>query len=187
MKKYVLVIVVAAAVALVWLFTRMSKEVVSEVMILNAEAKEGTALVVYHPGLTGFHEKATHAFAEGLVSSGWRVEITTASSQAPSDLSSYDLVVLGGPTYQGGPARPVQNYVERLGDLGGKRTVAIVSGLGRTEGSVAVMEGLVRQANGELVKSLPIWAAASNEEMYGIGDPVEIMRRAGAEIALPAR
>ena len=185
--KYVLVLVVAAAVALGWLLYRTGKEVVSEIMILSAEAKGGTALVVYHPGLSGFHEKATRAFAEGLVSSGWRVEITTASSQAPADMSNYDLVVLGGPTYQWGPARSVQDYIRRLGDLDGKRTVTIVSGMGSTGRSVAVMERLVREVNGNLVKSLPIWTLAPNEEVYGISDPVEIMRRAGAEIALPAR
>ena len=113
--------------------------------------------------------------------------MTTASSQAPTDLGSYDLLVLGSPTYASGPAKPFRSYLEGVGDLGGQRAVIIISGAGRTDESVAVAEELVRNANGELVRSLPIWTMAPNEERYGISDPVEIMRQAAMEISLPGQ
>jgi len=184
---YLIVAVVLLAVVGVGLLYKANRAVVSEIEILNAGAAGGTALVIYHPGLSSFQEKVNRAFADGLVSAGWRVELTTASSQTPTDLGSYDLLVLGSPTYAFGPAKPFRSYLEAVGDLGGKRTVIIVSGLGRTDGSVAIAEELVGKANASLVKSLPIWTAAPNEEMYGISDPAEIMRQAAMEISLPGQ
>jgi hypothetical protein len=167
------------------LISWVNAEVVSELEVLNPGGTVGTALVVYHPGKSDFQKKASVAFAEGLVSNGWRVEITTASSQAPTDLSGYDLLVLGAPTYDWRPAKRIQQYVKGLGDLAGQRTITIISGLGYTELSGPAMEKLVREANGDLVKSLILWTAAPNEEMYGLSDAVEIMHRAAMEIPLP--
>ena len=108
----VLIVVLAVlAAALVLSYLWLSIEVKSEVEVRNLEGDAGTALLVYHPGKSDFQEKVTYAFAEGLVSNGWRVELTTASAQAPTDLSSYDLLALGGPTYWFAPARPVRRYL----------------------------------------------------------------------------
>lgn len=171
----------------VLLISWLNAQVVSDVEVLNPSGDKGTALVVYHPGKSEFQERANKAFAEGLVSNGWRVEITTASSQAPTDLSSYDLLVFGAPTYDWFPARRIQHYLRGLGDLGGHRTVIVISGLGYTNLSVSTMEKLVQEANGDLVKSLPLWTAAPNEEMYGRNDVGEIMRQAAKEIPLPEK
>jgi len=187
MMTYLIVAVALLAVVSVGLLNKANRAVISEIRVLNAEATIGTALVVYHPGVTSFQKRVNRAFADGLASAGWRVEMTTASSQAPTELGSYDLLVLGSPTYGFGPAKPFRSYLEAVGDLGGKRTVIIVSGLGRTDESVAIAEELVGKANADLVKSLPIWTAAPNKEMYDIGDPVEIMRRAAMEISLPGQ
>ena len=85
----------------IWYWYRVSKEVVSQVEVLNPGGERGTALLVYHTGRRGFLHSVIQAFAGGLVSAGWRVEITTASQQAPTDLSGYDLLVLGGPPTSG--------------------------------------------------------------------------------------
>ena len=76
-----------------------NKAVVSEIKKLNPEGTAGTAFVVYHAGKSNFQQTVISAFVEGLVSNGWRVELTTASDQTPTDLSACDLLVLGGPTY----------------------------------------------------------------------------------------
>ena len=60
------------------------------------------ALVVYQQGLSSGPKDAAYAFAAGLESGGWRVEVTSASLEAPSDLSDYKLLVL--PTESMGPA-----------------------------------------------------------------------------------
>ena len=183
--RIILAVVVVGIGGAFLLMRKMSSEVVSDLKVSNPAGEEGVALVIHHPGISDFQRQMNYAFTDGLVSNGWRVEITTASSQAPTDLSGYDLLVLGGPVYAGAVAQPVVSYLSGLGDLGGKRTVLIISGAGKTDEAVSVMEKLVQDANGDLVKSLPIWTQAPNEEMYGISDPEEIMRQAGTEISLP--
>ena len=178
------VVILAAGMALLHFVT--SQDVASGVKVLNRGGGQGTALVVYHPGVTDFHETVTSAFADGLVSNGWRVEMTTASSRAPTDLSSYDLLVLGGPTYFWTPNRPIRSYLSRLGDLGGKPTAIIITALGMGERSISTMEQLVLAANGNLVTSLLLYSLAPNEETYGISDPEEIASQV-AEAITPRR
>jgi hypothetical protein len=115
------------------------------------------------------------------------VEITTASLQAPNDLSGYDLLVLGGPTYFWRPARPITRYVRRLGDLAGKPAVTITTGFGATGRSKSILEGLVQEASGKLVNSLSFFKLRPNDEE----DPrpnrevaMEMATRAGAAISV---
>ena len=179
----IVLVVLAAAGALSYLW--LNKEMVSEVEVRNPEGDAGTALVVYHPGKSDFQEKVTYAFAEGLASNGWRVEITTASAQAPTDFSGYDLLVLGGPTYWFTPSRPIQRYLSRLGDLGGQPTVTIITAMGAGGRSISIMDQDVQEANGDLVKSLILYTIRPNEDLYGINDAVEIATQAAKEISLP--
>ncbi len=160
-------------------------EVVSEVETLNPGGTAGTALVVYHPGRSGFPKSVNRAFAEGLVSNGWRVDITTASSQAPTNLSDYDLLVLGSPTYDWEPSRRIQRYLEALGDLGGQPTVVIISAAGTTTQSLPMMENLVREANGSLVASYAVWTITPNKFQYGTNDAMEAMRQEAQKIPPP--
>ena len=186
----VLLILAGTVAAVIWYRHRISQEVASQVEVLNPAGDRGTALVVYHPGRRHFLQKVTSAFAEGLVSSGWRVDSTTASSQAPTDLSSYDLLVLGGQTYFWSPVRPIRDYASRLGDLGGKPTAIIITGFGATGRSMSIMESLVQEASGDLVNSLSLTTLKPNDEK----DPrpneevaVEMATRAGRDIPLPGQ
>jgi hypothetical protein len=165
------------------LLSYMNHEVVSEVKTLNPQGT-ARALVVYHPGRSELQERANVAFAEGLAANGWRVDLTTASRQAPTDLSGYDLLVLGTPTYDWAPSGRILRYLKSLGDLQGQRTVLIVSAMRMTEQALPALEKRVRRANGEVVKSLPLWTNG-NERMYGIGSPEEIMRQKAGEIPMP--
>jgi uncharacterized membrane protein YukC len=74
----------------------INREIVSEIDVVNADGDE-TTLIVYQPGLSSLPTDVSYAFADGLASNGWRVEITTASPEAPSDFSKYRLLVLGYP------------------------------------------------------------------------------------------
>jgi hypothetical protein len=74
------------------------------------------------------------------------------------------LLVLGGATYGFKPNQPIQTYVRRLGDLGGKPTVTIITALGMGERSSLIMEQLVRQANGNLVQALVLYKARPNDD-----------------------
>jgi hypothetical protein len=184
---------VAAVVTLVALFgawqglldAMANAEVVSDVEVLNPNGSAGTALLTYHPGKSSYQEMITQAFSEGLASNGWRVEIATASKEAPTDLSGYDLLVLSAPTYDWVPAKPIQRYLRQLGDLRGQPTVVIISAAGTTSVSLPMMEDLVREANGDLVASYALWTMVPNQKAYGINDPEEIMRREATAIPVP--
>lgn len=165
----------------------VNAEVLSDVDVLNPNGSSGTALLVYHPGKSGYQEMLVEAFSEGLVSNEWRVEVTTASQEAPTNLSGYDLLVLSAPTYDWVPAKPIQHYLEQLGDLGGKPTVVILSAAGKTTLSLPMMEDLVTEANGDLVASHALWTLVPNRLTYGIDDPEEIMRREAKAIPIPGK
>ncbi|MCP4405998.1 MAG: hypothetical protein GY801_52985 [bacterium] len=161
----VVLIAVAAAIAVGGtVHYGRNKEVVSEVETLNTGGDVGTAFVVYHAGKSDFQQKVISGFAEGLVSSGWRVELTTASEQTATNLSAYDLLVLGGPTYTFMPNKPIQRYLKRVGDLGGRRTATILTAMGAGRRSNSIMERLVRQANGNLVTSLLLYKLRPNDD-----------------------
>lgn len=184
----VVVIIAGITAWVIWYWYRVSQEAPSEFEVLNPAVKGGTALMVYHPGRRGFCYAVIHTFAQGLVSSGWRVHIATASSQAPTDVGSYDFLVFGGPTYMWSPARPIKRYLSSLGDLQRKPTEIIVTGFGATSRAISIMEKLVREANGQLVRSLSLTTLRPND----VQDPrpnrevaLEMARRAGQEVPLP--
>jgi len=187
---WIVFLVFLAAVGIgsyIWL----NKEVLSEVEVQNPAGNAGTALVVYHPGRGSFHRRVISGFVEGLVSGRWRVEIATASPQAPSDLSGYDLLVLGSPTYWFTPSWPVRRYLRRLGDLGGQRTTTVVTGMGAGGRSSALLEKQVREAGGTLVRtSLLYWMRPNDDDNYVDTEQnkalaVETAIQAAREIPLP--
>jgi len=177
------VLIALAVLSYLWL----NKEVASDTQVVNSEGSAGTALVVYHPGRFGFGQRVRSAFVQGLVANGWRVEVTTASTQAPTDLSAYDLLVICGPTYGFAPSRPLLSYLRRLGDMGGKPVATIVTAIGAGERSNHTMRQAVDTANGKLVASLLLYTIRPNEDLYGINDAEEIATSAAKEIQLPQR
>ena len=187
----IMVAAVAAVVVLSQLW--VGREVVSEIEVRNPSGEVGTALVVYHPGKTDFHERVTSGFADGLVSNGWRVEVTTASSRAPGDLARYDLLVVGGPTYGSMPGLPIRRYVSRLGDLGGMHAVTIVTAAGSGERASSAIQEQVLEANGELVDALQLnWLRPNDDDNYvdtaqNRALAVELATHAAKQIAPPAK
>jgi hypothetical protein len=153
----------------------LSREVVSEIEVMNADGSK-TALVVYQPGFSSFPRDASYAFAEGLSSSGWRVEITTASSEAPSDLSNYSLLTLAYPVYGGTPGTAIVKYVNRFSNFYGIETV-IIALQGGDEPSLTIdaVKQQVQAANGSFLKGLSL--------STGDSAATESARQAGSDIA----
>jgi hypothetical protein len=94
------------------------------------------------------------------------VEITTASPEAPSDLSNYSLLVLAFPIYGGDPGAAAVRYVDRPGDLHGIRTVIVDIG--------SSLENIIKQKveaeNGTVIETL-------------VADGATGIRQAGSQIA----
>lgn len=188
-------IIVLGVLAVVWAssYLWLNAEIVSGIEVRNPAGDVGAALVVDHPGRGSFHVCVVSGFVEGLVSGGWRVEMTTASGQALTDLSGYDLLVLGSPTYWFTPSWPIRRYLDRLGDLGGQPTVIIITGMGAGERSASVIEKWVREANGEMVSGLLYYRMRPNDDDNYVNISqnkalaVEMAAQAARELSLPAR
>jgi hypothetical protein len=152
----------------------LSREVVSEIEVINANGSK-TALVVYQPGFSSFPRDASYAFAEGLASSGWRVEMTTASSEAPSDLSNYSLLTLAYPVYGGTSGTAIVSYVNRISNFYGIETV-IIALQGGDEPSLTIdtVKQQVQAANGTFLKGLSL--------STGDSSATESARQAGSDI-----
>lgn len=167
-KRIVLVtfltLIVVGAVLTVYALLSINKDVVSPIVVINSGGVK-TALVVYQPGLTSAPKDNSYAFADGLASSGWRVEITTASSEAPSDLSNYSLLVLAFPIYGGGPGAAAIRYVDRLGNLQRIHTVII-----DVPASENIMKKKVEAKNGTVIETL-------------VADGATNIQQAGSQIA----
>jgi hypothetical protein len=179
-KKIVLLAVIAFVIVVAgvsgFIFFKFNSDYVSGIEVLNADGSE-TALIIYHPGLSSFMKDVTYAFADGLVENGWRVEITTASSQAPTDLSDYSLLALGSPVYGGTPSPTIKRHLERVGDLNGIDTVLLVTSGGSDGGAEASMQQTVEEHGGTVEEVLSLFNAAPND-----GDPLDLAEQAGREI-----
>ena len=173
----VLFVVIAALIAFLFLMVvpNINKDVVSGIDVVNPDGSK-TALILYQPGYTGFPKDVSYAFADGLASRGWRVEITTASSQTPSDLSKYSLLVLGFPVYAGHPENAIVRYLNRTGNLNGIDTMILAAdGLNSPDISIDAMKQKVQAANGTIYDSLALWNWNFSAK--------DIARQAGSKIA----
>ena len=141
------------------------REVSTETEVLNAQGAK-TALVIYHPGLTDFAKNITYTYAEALASSGWRVEIATASPQAPTDLSKYSLLVIGWAIYDFNPAPTITNHIHRIGNLNGINTTIIIMGGGIDPFNVKdSMTKIVQDANGTVLQTITSLRSQRNMDL----------------------
>lgn len=175
---FLLLVFVALAATFGYVMWRISSDVSRDPVVLNGDA-EPRALVVYHPGLSDFQLRVTHAFAEGLAEVGWSVEVHTAGSKAPTLLDGYGIIALGSPTYGGAPAESVPRYLSRVGGLDGVDVAIIATGAGGP--AVDAMTAMVEGEGGVVVLALGLNTMFSPSG--GEVDPVEAAREAGASIA----
>jgi flavorubredoxin len=177
----VLVFVKAVVGVVGAIFFKINSDFTSKTDVLNPEGTK-TSLVIYHPGLASFQLDTTYAFADGLAENGWKVEITTPISEAPTDLSGYSLLVLGSPVYADAPAPTIQRHLERIGDLNGLDTVLFVTSGGSECGAEATLKQAVEDHDGIVVLVLSIYTNTSND-----GDPLTIAEQAGRDIIIAKR
>jgi len=130
-----------------------SVEIVRDLEVQNPDGTTGTVFVVFRPGLTGFNEGVVNDFVRGLVDSDWRVEVTTSSSETPTNVTAYDLIVLGSPTNGAKPHASMLEYLTRV-DFLGKPVVLILTsgGLGGT--GLDYFRNVTIDANGVVLTTL---------------------------------
>jgi len=76
------------------------------------------SLVVYYSE-TGNTEKVAKAIARAVAGDVKRVEETK-----PDELVDYDLIFIGTPVHGSGPAKKIENFLDELPQLSGKKAVA---------------------------------------------------------------
>jgi hypothetical protein len=177
----VLVIIVVLASLLAYVMNATNTDIVTGLVVKNPDGSK-TAIVLYHPGLSSFAHDVSYAFADGLASNGWRVEIATPSTQAPTDTSKYDLLVLVASTYGRQPDSPTMRHLKRMGDLQGINTVIMTlsGGMGGDESTTKALEEAVSSGSGIIIKRLSM-KKAPNE---GNKSVTELAEQAGSEITL---
>ena len=155
LQRNILVVAAAVLVSLLaagaWVWWAASREVVTGITTLSTTGTTGRALIVYHPGLSDFPDRITTAFAGGMASAGWRVDRTTASRRAPTDLSGYDLVVLSSPVYANAAAPPLTHYLDRLGDLRGRPVVLVFTAAGDASPALEISTTQAQAHHGRVV------------------------------------
>lgn len=141
------------------------------------------ALIVHHPGRSELQTRLQRTLAEVLASKGWQVELATAYEGNVVDMEAFDLLVLGAPTYNFRPARPLVDYLHCLKRLGGKPTLLVLTGGGMTEPAMSMLRRETERKGGRIVSVVEIWTGRPNAERHGIDDPQEIMRMTASAVA----
>jgi len=78
----------------------------------NTQGKR--ALIVYQPSITQSTNKVVDSIANGLKNQGINVDINYAGSHIGKDLSHYDIVIYGSPSYAGSPLAIVNETIENV-------------------------------------------------------------------------
>jgi flavorubredoxin len=82
---------------------------------LNATgASIGRALVVYSPGLSGAAKQAATIVADNLQAKNYTVVLAGVRSRIASNMSSYDIIIAGGPMYFGKVSSSIDEYLKTL-------------------------------------------------------------------------
>ena len=133
------------------------REIVRDVEVQNPDGATGTAFVVFRPGVTSFNEEIVNQFVRGLIDSDWRVEVTTTSSQTPTNVTGYDLIVLGAPVNGAQPHQSMQAYLARA-DFDDKPVVLILTSGGEDASApLDIFRNATINANGIINSELHYW------------------------------
>lgn len=168
MLAVLFVMVVLLGGALGWLSWQVGQETVTPLATLNETGEAGRALTVLSPGMSPFPERVMTAFNAGLAESDWRIDHTTASAEATVAFGEYDLIVLVSPIYGSQVAPPLLNYVDRVGDFGGKPVVAVVTAGGDPKESLANTQKLIADHGGAVAGlfGYAVWEPNDPENRY---------------------
>ncbi|MCX6656455.1 MAG: hypothetical protein NTY03_15245 [Candidatus Bathyarchaeota archaeon] len=172
--KVLLIIIVILGVTIGVIGWKINLETVTQLKTINPTSSEPKVIVVYSPGLSDFHQRMVDSFTSGLVASNWSVDIVTASSQAPIDLTSYSLLVIGGPLYGGQPSKPIQDYMARLTDLKGLRVYTLLTTAGNPRDADQIMTTWITIHGGVEAGKLTLFTMAPNTPYDGTSDPAII-------------
>jgi flavodoxin len=74
----------------------------------------GQAIIIYDPGLSGQAKDVATKIGYNLQDHGYNVVLAGVKSSAAQNLTTYDLIIIGGPIYMGKAAPTIQAYLKTL-------------------------------------------------------------------------
>jgi len=114
------------------------------------------ALIIYHPGATGYTEEAAYAIGKALQAKGWEVHLDRANSKAISDLSDFNLLCVGSPTYMASARPPIVNYINRCTNLEKRACLVLTTGGADPNESNRKLQSLLKSRGGKVISSLAL-------------------------------
>lgn len=72
------------------------------------------AMLIYQPALTKITTKIAQELAAGLNAGGYEVTLNHPGKHLATELSGYELVVFGSPTYAGQMTKALTNYMQQV-------------------------------------------------------------------------
>lgn len=163
--KVVLIIVVVVVVlvgigagSLLYLMRRWDSEQPSKKDTLKPQISKvvARALIIYHPGATGYTEEAAYAIGRALQAKGWEVHLDRANSKAISDLSDFNLLCVGSPTYMGSARPPIVNYINRCTNLEKRAYLVLTTGGADPNESNKKLQSLLEAKGGKVISSVAL-------------------------------
>lgn len=170
--KIVLIIVVVVVLlvgvgagAFFYFLRRWDSEQPSKKDTLKPEVSKivGRALIVYHPGATGYTEEVAYAIGKTFQVKGWEVLLDRANSRAISDLSEFNLLCVGSPTYSGSPRPPIVEYINRCSNLENRVCLVFATGSNNPEEANKKMQNHLEAKAGKVISSLALLTKQKNQ------------------------
>jgi menaquinone-dependent protoporphyrinogen IX oxidase len=110
----------------------------------SSENITGKALIVYDPGWSGATKNIATKMGQELQSKGYEVTVAGVRSVEASNITGYNLLIFGSPTYVGNPSGLINSYIENL-NLPQNVTVGVFTvGSVSTEDSNLVLQQLLQ-------------------------------------------
>jgi flavorubredoxin len=127
----------------VWLFSYTGNSTTETMK--PAGTVTGKALIVYDPGLSGATKNAALSMASDLKAKGYEVKVAGVKSSNVSNVSGYDILIVGSPTYGGNPTGAIKTYLQGLSPpnnlkIGVYATGGSAGGLGANQEMASILQ-----------------------------------------------
>lgn len=108
----------------------------------------GKALIVYDPGYSGETKNVATSMAQDLKTKGYEVKLAGVRSNDATNITGYDVMIFGSPTYAADPSGIIKSYLEGL-NIPQNVTVGVFStGSGADDqDSNQVMQEIIQKKN----------------------------------------
>lgn len=125
-----LVIIISGMAWFAWARQANSAKLDSNEKIYEASGNDGkTALLVYQKSRTSLAGNVADTMAKTIAEGGYQVTVNYPGDYLGTDLSGYDLVVLGSPIYMSGISSNLSNYMKSVENWGDAKVVYYRTGM----------------------------------------------------------